>query len=175
MKEQHKTLNKLLPDDIRDMLGKYEMCKKCERFITYHQQYKTNWENNKDHYRARKTIRYLLFDFVDNNTKEPILTTRDYKNITIRSRHKLKKQMLKFIVTPQTGIFEYPAQFLNYLLYDDCIHMDFKRLSQISTGEHKEIVKAIFLELFDYLQMRKRNKYNITERELYEYLEDRMK
>ena len=95
IKGQHKTLNKLLPDDIRDMLGKYEMCKKCERFITYHQQYKTNWENNKDHYRARKTIRYLLFDFVDSNTNEPILTTRDYKNITNKIETQVKETHVK--------------------------------------------------------------------------------
>ena len=64
--------------------------------------------------------------------------------------------------------------FLNMLL-DGCWYKtDFINLSNVSAGEDREIIKIILLELFDYLRTNKKRKYNITEQELNDYLQERM-
>ena len=174
IKDNHKILTHKLPADVCDILGEYEKCQVCEACTELNQRYEKECRENEDQFRARKIITYLLTQFRSDETDEPTFTTREYKNIIKKSRHPLKKEMLTFLVKPTGRIFEYPAQFLNFLLRHYWHEMDFIKLSQIPTDKDREIVKTIFLELFEYLRCVKAKKYSITEKELHEYLEARM-
>ena len=100
IKEQHKTLNKMLPENICNMLGDYEKCKNCHGCIYFNDHYKEPYEENKDHYMARITIHFLLMKVLDNNTMKPRLTTHDYKYIIQNSQHPLKKTDVEFFSLP---------------------------------------------------------------------------
>ena len=174
IKETHKVLNAKLPEGLVETLGDYEKCKSCEASIKHNERILEKWNKNEDHYRARQVIKSLLIQFIDEYINQPTFTTRDYKNIIKRTQHPLKNEMLTFLRTPSFGWYGRPAHFLNMLL-DGCWYKtDFINLSNVSAGEDREIIKMILLELFDYLRTNKKRKYNITEQELNDYLEERM-
>ena len=175
IKEQHKTLNKLLPNDVCNMLGDYEKCKNCNQCIYFNDHYKERYEENKDHFKARITIHFLMIKVFDNNTNKPRLTMHDYKYIIHNSQHPLKKQMLNFLVSCRRGRIKSSSEFLNDLLQWNFLYRDFNKLSEIPTGENKEIIKAILLSMIDFFRTCcSKKKYNVSEEEIRIYLEERM-
>ena len=74
------------------------------------------------------------------------------------------------------GAFKNSALFLNNLLHWNFLYRDCDKLSEISTGEDREIIKEIFLSVFDFFRTCcSKKKYSISEKELREYLNERMK
>ena len=179
IKEQHKLLNKMLPDDVVELIGDYEKCNNCNGCIYFNDHYKKPYEENKDHFKARITIHFLisLTKIFDEYAMKPKLTMHDYKYIIYNSRHPLKKQMLNFLVSPRRGREKSSTQFLNNLLRWNVLYRDFDKLSEISTGEDREIIKEIILSMFDFIRIccSKTRKYNVSEKELRDYLDERMK
>ena len=176
IKEQHKLLNKMLPDDVVELIGDYEKCNNCNGCIYFNDHYKKSYEENEDHFKARITIHFLLYKILNNDGMKPKLTMQDYKYIIHNTRHPLKKQMLQFLVSPRPGRIKNSALFLNNLLHWHFLYRDFDKLSEISTGDDREIIKEIFLSLFDYFRICcSKKKYSVSEKELRDYLDERMK
>ena len=74
------------------------------------------------------------------------------------------------------GAFKNSALFLNNLLHWNFLYRDFDKLSEISTGEDREIIKEILLSLFDYFRICcSKQKYSVSEKEFRDYLDERMK
>ena len=176
IKENYKVLNAMLPDDLVETLSKYEKCNNCNGCIYFNDHYKESYEENKDHFKARITIHFLMYKILNNSAMKPKLTMQDYKYIIYNSQHPLKKQMLRFLVSPRRGRVKNSALFLNNLLHWNFLYRDFDNLSEISTGEDREIIKEIFLSMFDFFRVCcSKKKYSVSEKELRDYLEDRMK
>ena len=85
IKNNHKVLNNKLPENVCDVLGKYDKCQTCKASIELNQHYEKEYTENKDHFRARKVISYLLMQFISDEYDEPTFTTRDYRNIIKRT------------------------------------------------------------------------------------------
>ena len=82
IEEQHKTLNKILPDNVCNMLGDYETCKTCSRMVYLNKNFelhKLKHENKDNKYFKHEVI----FDRITN--KKPIneleYTIQDFKII----------------------------------------------------------------------------------------------
>ena len=176
IKEQHKLLNKMLPDDLVELVSDYEKCNNCNDCIYFNDHYKEPYEENKDHFKARITIHFLMYKILNNSAMKPKLTVHDYKYIIHNARHPLKKQMLRFLVSPRRGHFKNSAMFLNNLLHWNSLYRDFSHLSEISTGEDREIIQEIFfLSMFEFFRTCcSKKKYSVSEKELRDYLEARM-
>ena len=107
---------------------------------------------------------------------KPRLTTHDYKYIIHNSQHPLKKQMLIFLVSCRRGSVKSSTQFLNNLLHWDFLYRDFDNLTKVSTDENREIIKEIILLMFEFFRTCcSKKKYSVSEKELKDYLEERMK
>ena len=184
-KTRHNTLCFKLPVELVEKqikpFNEYHICNNCTWAIRMNKrdtELYGDFTKNKTHYLISQIIRKMLDRFLDVWTCDDVellfMTRRDYRNIIKQSQHPLKKQMLKYISkTLRRG--KDTVSFLNSLLLYEYPEKDFTNISCYSTGEDKEIVKTIFLVLFDFLQINSEHKYNITEQELRDYLEAKIK
>ena len=184
-KTRHNTLCFNLPVELVEKqikpFNEYHICDNCTWAIRMNKrdtELYGDFTKNKTHYLISQIIRKMLYRFLDVWTCEDVellfMTRRDYRNIIKQSQHPLKKQMLKYISkTLRRG--KDTVSFLNSLLLYEYREKDFTNISCYSTGEDKETVKAIFLVLFEFLQIYTKHKYNITEQEIRDYLEAKIK
>ena len=184
-KTRHNTLCFNLPVELVEKqikpFNEYHICNNCTWAIRMNKrdtELYGDFTKNKTHYLISQIIRKMLYRFLDVWTCDDVellfMTRRDYRNIIKQSQHPLKKQMLKYISKTLRGN-KNTVKFLNRALTYDYREKDFTNLSCYSTGEDQEIVKTIFLVLFDFLQINSKHKYNITEQELRDYLEAKIK
>ena len=56
------------------------------------------------------------------------------------------------------------------------LYRDFDELSEVSTDENREIIKETILSMFEFFRACcSKKKYSVSEKELRDYLEERMK
>ena len=198
IKEQHKTLNKILPDDFCNMLCKYDTCEKCRRKIEY-------FENalDKDESKISRILLHMIFHNSDVNTN---IHNTCYKHIIKRSSHQHKKIMKHFLnihngtyhrviyvdggdgevqefITHRGGGYNHKDLIENILddLYDlekcrdNILEYNIKNTIFMFNGfrlRTEDIVKQIIFEIIDFWLVGRRDYYNITMEEIREYIED---
>ena len=198
IKEKHKILNKILPDNVCEMLGDYDTCEKCRRKKDYA-------ENalDKDESKISRILLHMIFH--NPNIKTNIHNTH-YKYIIKRSSHPHKKIMKHFLnihngnystvtyveggdgevqdfITHRGGGFKHKYLIENILddLYDleECresiLEYNIKNTVFNFNGfeiRTEVIVKQIIFEIIDFWFVGWRGYYNITMEEIREYIED---
>ena len=160
IKEQHKLLNKMLPDDVCKMLGDYEMCGQCTYYI------EMNQENI--YSGAKEKIQGIVRDA---RAKDYYCKSiRDFKNIIKRSNHPQMKEMLELLFYKNKKLKLFSSNLINNYLYhltrgrDNFVQKDFW------TEPEKQILREISLILIEFYNTCNKHRINITTTELRNYL-----
>ena len=140
IKEKHKILNNILPDDFCNMLGKYNSCEKCRRKKDYA-------ENalDKDQSKISRILLHMIFHNPDIKTN---IHHTHYKYIIKRSSHPHRKVMKHFL-NIQNGTYHR----VTYVEGGDGEVQDF--ITHKGGGyKHKDLIANILDELHDLEECR---------------------
>ena len=182
IKERHKALNQILPDNVCEMLGDYDKCKCCSRIIRLNKSFELN--KSRDENKDNKYFKHeAIFERITN--KRPIneldITIQYFKIIIKRSdNNKSKKQkMLDFIrhYDPNNLDENYQSNIekiqciANTIQYPNIFKNNIEAVARVYGDVIGNVIKELIILLWQDIISIITFKYNLTDYEIRDYIE----
>ena len=182
IKERHKTLNQILPDNVCEMLGDYDKCKCCSRIISFNKKFELN--KSRDENKDNKYFKHeVIFERITN--KKPInelpYTIQDFKTIIKRAdiNKSIKQKMLDFVrhydpnnldenYQSNIEIIQCIANTIQYPnIFKNNIEAVARMYGDVIGNVIKELIILLWQDIISLIQFR----YNLTDYEIRDYIE----
>ena len=170
IKEQHKLLNKMLPDDVVELVSDYDKCDLCTCHINLNKRFLRDVKKNDND--AFYGIRRKITRIIEKSEGEDYYcnSMQDLKNIIKRSNHPLMKEMMRLLYYKNKKLKVGNSNLISFYLYklQKCCNRIFDE--DFWTEKEKEILREISLILIEFYNTCNKHRINITTTEIRDYL-----
>ena len=173
IKEQHKKLNKLLPDTVCELLNDYNKCETCEEVIDQNEKYEKHKLKNKnkdnEYYKHEKILKRVSRQLIFSR-----MSIKDYKFMIKRANIKpdTKQMLLDYVrhYYPNKSNIYWESNIKMIHQYAIWVRHPGNFKYKIM-GRNQDLIKEIIILLIDKVLTSRQVKCNITIEEIREYID----